>query len=113
MSGDQLDLFRVGHAGPNPPRHRTQGRQTSATAAASLDPGRVATRCERYLSVIVAAGSGGATRDDVAAAVDARGAEDRALARRITDLCQAGLVVDSGRTRPGESGRPQTVWVAA
>lgn len=32
------------------------------------------------------------------------------VARRLTDLRDAGLIVDSGRTRPGASNRQLIVW---
>lgn len=103
---------RIGHAGQNPPRHRNTDPRTSQAAADSLSARGVGARCRRYYEVIVATGPDGATRDDIARLVDAQGAEDRALSRRITDLRQQGLVVDSGRTRRGSSGREQVVWVA-
>jgi hypothetical protein len=90
---------------------RTSDPPTSHAAARQLDPSKVEASCNRYLRVIAAAKERGATRDDVADAVDARGAEDRALSRRLTDLHQAGLIEASGRTRPSHSQREQIVWV--
>jgi hypothetical protein len=61
------------------------------------------------LDVLRRAGCRGATRDEIAAALDWRG--DRSvLSRRVTDLTQGGLALDVGRTRPGRSGRQQVVW---
>lgn len=103
---NQLDLF-------GKPRVRATDPDTSRAAAANLDPQTVSARCIRYLSYIQAAGQTGMTRDELALATGVRGAEDRALSRRITDLAHAGRVYDSRRRRPGDSGRDQIVWVAA
>lgn len=102
---DQLAFGDLG------PRSRATDPPTSRQAAEQLDHRTVGARCRRYLLVIRQAGDDGATRDEVARAVGARGAEDRALSRRLTDLAQARLVEDSGRTRLSESARRQVVWV--
>jgi hypothetical protein len=108
---EPVELHRVGYAGPEPPRARSRDRATSAAAAASLDPPRLGLQCRAVLDVLRRAACQGATRDEIAAALDWRG--DRSvLSRRITDLTQAGLVLDVGRTRPGVSGRQLTVWGA-
>lgn len=107
----EVDLHRVGHAGPQPPRARSRDRATSGAAAASLDPARVGAQCQAVLDVLRRAACQGATRDEIADALDWRG--DRSvLSRRVTDLVQGGLALDIGHTRPGHSGRSLTVWGA-
>lgn len=98
------------HFGDLPQRSRPTDPRTAREAGKQLSPVTVNTRCSRYLVVVAEAGRKGATRDEIASAVGAQGAEDRALSRRLTDLRQAGLVKDSGRTRTSESCREQIVW---
>jgi hypothetical protein len=106
-----FDRPRIGHAGQEPPRHRSRDPETSRAAASSLDPGRLRAQCRDVLDVLRRAGCQGATRDEVFDALDWRG--DRSvLSRRITDLVQGGLALDIGRTRTGVSGRQLTVWGA-
>lgn len=119
MTAGQASLFdgpvvppvRTGFAGPNPPTHRNTDPATSTAAAAVATHGRASNR-DRYFALIQASGAHGMTRDEIADAVDARGAEDRALSRRLTDLHQQGRTYDSGRTRTSHSGLQQIVWVA-
>jgi hypothetical protein len=106
-----LERPRIGHAGQDPPRHRSRDRETSVEAAQQLDPERVRTQLAHVLEVLREAGCAGATRDEIAAELDWRG-DKASLSRRITDLCQADLALDIGPTRPGDSGRQLTVWGA-
>ena len=88
------------------PRWRASDPATSRKAAESLDPDTLAREQRRVLRAIVMH-EGRAIRDQIASHLSA----DRScVSRRITDLCAAGLVEDSGTTRPGVSGRQQTEW---
>lgn len=88
------------------PRTRRSDPQTSRDAAASLTPEALGREQGRVLRAI-SMHAGEAIRDQVAMYLSA----DRScVSRRITDLRDLGLVEDSGRTRPGPSGRQQTVW---
>lgn len=49
-----------------------------------------------------------ATRSTIATDLACEGGE---VSRRITDLVEMGLVVDSGRRLPGRRNRPCTVWI--
>lgn len=103
-------LHRVGCCGPRPPRARNTDPRTSAAAERSLSPGRQAQQTARVIDALDALVCEGATRDELARLLAWTG--DRSvLSRRITDVVQAGQAVDSGRTRPGASGRQQVVWV--
>jgi hypothetical protein len=76
-----------------------------------LDPVRLGGQLADVLDVLRRAGCSGATRDEIYSELAWRG--DRSvLSRRFTDLVQAGLALDIGRTRPGASGRQQVVWGA-
>lgn len=82
-------------------------RQTSIDAASSMAGAHLASDQRRVLAALVANGGGG-TVDDVARWVTDR--ERNCIARRITDLVKAGLVVDSGQVVTGSRGRGVTVW---
>ena len=53
--------------------------------------------------------SDGLTIDEL---VDITGIDKVTLSPRLRPLCKKGLAFESGATRPGKSGRQQTVWVA-
>lgn len=107
----KVPMTRAGHAGPNPPRYRNGGAETSRLAAESLSEDTIGRRCAEVLRVIVAAGDNGANCDEVCVALDQL--ENKpSISRRITDLAEAGRVRLNG-TRPGRAGRSQQVWVAA
>jgi hypothetical protein len=102
-------LPRIGHHGHNPPQHRNTDPDTSVQAARSLDPVVVGRQVARAVEAIAQRRCYGATTAELLAAL---GGDRGNLARRITDARQMGLVVDSGRRRPGPSGRMGAVWVA-
>lgn len=82
-------------------------RQTSIDAAASMSGDHLAFDQRRVLDALIANGGTGSV-DDVARRVTDR--ERNCIARRITDLVKAGLVVDSGQVVVGSRGRGVTVW---
>lgn len=99
----------VGFAGPSA---RASDPDTSVLAADADEPTR---RFRTGMAVEVlhdigAAGERGCTVDEVC---ELHPTWDRGvLARRVTDLRQAGLVVDSGRRRPTRRQCPAIVWRA-
>lgn len=94
---------------------RTSDPATSH-AAASLDHTSMRLQVLEQLRLLVDAGCDGATTYELQRGLRDRGIdkEQGSIARRVTDLRDAGLVVDTGRTRPGAYERvEQTVWTVA
>ena len=81
---------------------------TSKAAAAGIEP-KAGTLRALVLNWLRARGSYGATDEEIAYQYDLN--PSTARPRRV-ELVQAGLVRDSGQTRPTRSGRQATVWVA-
>lgn len=102
---EQSDLFA---AVPTLGTARKADRQTSRDAARSVLPGPDQQRCLDALR----ANGGQGTIDDVCAWFESKGVRrDRgALSRRLTDLLDAQLIGDTGRTERGSRGRDVTVW---
>lgn len=92
--------------GPSPLRDEGQARtgdpETSHLAAASVDPAGLQLALMRALA---AAGEG--NRDELAARA---GITQAQAWRRLSELHDAGLIQPTGLTRPGVSGRQQTVY---
>jgi hypothetical protein len=106
-----LDLFgdpigRTGRAGLDPPRVRNTDPDTSTEAAKSLAEQSVGARCQELFALIEH--HGGLTTHQLVALT---GYDRGNTARRITDLTQAGWIVDSGQRRRGPTGRRSIVWV--
>lgn len=88
---------------------RATDPDTSVDAAASMTLSVRNVECQRAFDVIAGAGEYGATVPEIIAQTH----NDRGnTSRRVTDLCRAGRIVDSGRRRLGTSGRSCIVWVA-
>lgn len=68
--------------------------------------------CHQVLEVVKAFGPGGITAYGVSMALAARGIhrQQNCVARRLSDLRDAGFIEDSGERRPGSSNRLLTVW---
>lgn len=81
---------------------------TSRAAAESIRPTAQTLRNAVLLS-IAARGDYGATDEELQVALSMNPSTQRP--RRV-ELCDAGKVADSGRTRRTRSGRAATVWVA-
>lgn len=79
---------------------------TSARAVESLDVGRLE---QLIAEAIHAAGPAGMTADELMAVYPKLSYSS--VTARPAALKEKGLVFDSGRTRPGRSGRQQTVLV--
>ena len=100
----QLHLF---DRSPEPPAQRHSA--TSKAAAENIKPARPTLRA-RVLELIRASGSAGLTDDQIQSLTGMNPSTQRP--RRI-ELQEAGLIRDSGKTRPTRSKRQATVWVAA
>lgn len=93
------DQLRVRHVDP----------VTSASAAESIRPA-LGAECARVLEAIRERGT--ATQWEIRQHLASQGVErdGNCIARRCTDLRDAGLIAETGECRPGRSGRQQTVW---
>lgn len=90
---------------PNKPGHR--GIDTSIAAAEAFAPHLA--YCQHVVhQVVEEAGAYGAIGDEIA---EKLGWDRYAVRPRTSELKKKGLIVDSGRRRPGRSGRLTTVWV--
>jgi hypothetical protein len=90
-------------------RVRRVDPHTSAAAAESIRP-VLGAECARVLESIRDLGT--ATQWEIRQYLASRGVErdGNCIARRCTDLRDAGLIAETGATRPGRTGRAQTVW---
>ena len=115
----QSSLFGENTArGPGP--HRSGGprasipyrpsvkSKTSLAAAASISPDEAISKREKVFKCIDDSGELGRTDEEISLAT---GIVKDTVRPRRGDLEKLGRVVDSGRTRPGISGRQFTVWV--
>lgn len=87
--------------------HRKRGRDAQRNAAAATTP-RTGTARHAALELIVNAGPAGMTADAVAAALEARYPLNT-VARRVTDLLQAGLITEATCEQAEGSDRPYVV----
>lgn len=92
---------------------RADDPDTSRAAADSIRP-VLGLECQRVLDVVKLDSWGGATAWEVVRNLALHGIErdQNVVARRLSDLRDAGLVVDSGLRRPGRSSRLLIVWKA-
>ena len=100
----QLDLF----ADPRPPLPAANWTKTSRAAAHAIREGAQLQR-QRVLAFIVDEGDRGATNDELVAQL---GVLLQSTCGRANELWKAGLIRDSGRTRPTRTGHAGKVWVA-
>lgn len=89
--------------------YRNDAPETSRLAAEAAAPTARRVR-SNVLAAIRAAGELGATNDDVHRAT---GYPPQSVTPRCKELRKAGLVIDSGRKRHTQWGKPAIVWVAA
>lgn len=102
------DQHRYGDAGPLfAPR---QAHSATSTRAAEKIESRSAVLRARVHDWIRDRGTYGSTDEE---AQDGLGMNPSTQRPRRVELCRAGLVVDSGTTRPTRSGRRAVVWVVA
>jgi hypothetical protein len=92
---------------PNAPWAKSGSPQTAFDAAASMKEAAAPIR-ENVFDVVKLAAGYGATGDNVAGHLCLHVTQVRS---RLSELHSAGKIVESGRTRIGESGRQTTVWV--
>ena len=93
---------------PKPPAHHNAPAGTSDVAADRIAPHAPNLRSQ-ILAFIRSRGPAGATDDEGERALDIR---CQTYTPRRGELRELGLVIDSGRRRPTETGRPAAVWVA-
>lgn len=87
--------------------HRVDDPDTSKAAAHSISPVSADAIMGILLSALKIHGS--RTQAELAAWL---GLRDAQVWKRLSDLKNRGLIVPSGLTRPGPSGRQQIVWRA-
>lgn len=105
---DGLPLFSGSPATPEPPRPAAvMDRPTSVAAAESVRSSAAQLR-ERVLEHIRAAGSAGATCDEVEAALQLR---HQTASARVNELMKAGQIYEGGK-RATRSGRQAIAWRA-
>jgi len=95
---DQIDWLSGQHA-------RRENLETSKAAARSVKMQALAL-IDRILEIIK---KQPATQDELAYVL---GLQNAQVNKRTADLKNAGVIESSGETRPGKSGRQQTVWRA-
>jgi predicted ArsR family transcriptional regulator len=83
---------------------RKRGHATSVAAAQSMEK-TAGSLCVRIFKCIRDHGS--ATHSEIAARL---GMTPEQIHKRLSDLEEDDLIIASGITRPGPSGREQTVW---
>lgn len=99
-----------------PHTHSRPSDPATSQAAAELDHTSLRLQVLEQLRLLVDAGGDGATTYELQCGLRDRGIDKErgSIARRLTDLRDAGLVIDTGRTRPGAYERvEQTVWTVA
>lgn len=100
-------------------RVRRTDPDTSKAAAGSLDPLQLSEQRRKVLWAIAVmehyghSGKPGATTAEIVMRLSYTGhaPQQSVVARRCTDLRDAGYIVDSGERRPGTSNTPLIVWV--
>jgi predicted ArsR family transcriptional regulator len=85
--------------------HRADNLDTSVAAAHAMNPVNAAAIMGMILGALRARGP--ATQAELAATL---GLRDAQVWKRISDLKNKSHIEPSGITRPGPSGREQTVW---
>lgn len=86
-----------------------KGSATSEAAAEAIKP-KAGSQRARVYAFILGRGEYGATDEEIQAAL---GISESSVRPRRGELREAGLIHDSGRTRPTRSGGQATVWVAS
>jgi hypothetical protein len=116
MSGTeafQFGLFvkpsRPVSASPVPEPKFVHGSETSRQAAVAIRPA-AGTQRGRVLAYVESCGLVGATDEEIA---DGLYMNPSSVRPRRGELLEAGLIRDSGKTRPTKAGLQATVWTAA
>lgn len=85
--------------------------ETSRQAAAAAARGSKSPLAVAILGELRERGHDGATDDELVSVFETE--HPGSVSKRRADLCAAGLVVDSGRTRATRRGRQAVVWCAS
>lgn len=96
------------------PRVRDTDPDTSQAAADSMTGAALTAQASTVLATLADLDRRrgvGATAYELHVELDGR-YQQSVIARRLTDLRDAGLVVDTGRRRPGSSNRQLIVWTS-
>jgi predicted transcriptional regulator len=88
------------------PGYRTTDPKTSRDAAASMKKAATA-QCAKVLVVLRLHGELGAEQIG-----DHLGMDGYAVRKRLAELCTAGVITPTGKTRKTRSGRSERVWEA-
>jgi hypothetical protein len=91
------------------PAHQRHS-ETSTAAAGAIEP-KAATLRRLVLEALRLRGQQGATDDELQEVLGSVGMSGNTQRPRRVELVRAGLVRDSGTTRPTRSGRRAVVWV--
>ena len=103
----QLDLFAAAMPVVDRGQHRLDARETSVAAAKSIDRQCTGTQHLRLLDVLDTVQVTGYTDEEMQLWAEVTASSQRP---RRGELVAAGLVADTGRTRPTRSGRAAVVW---
>ena len=102
---------------PNdPPSYRDgEGAGVRAHSEASKDGARAANpqrknKCDRYFLLVEARSAAGITADEIAGET---GDDEYLIRPRLTDLKNAGRIVETGERRMGNRNVRNTVWIAS
>lgn len=106
--GDEFALVsRSAVSAPRTPGARNTDPGTSKAAALDAMP-RTGTQREKLLDAIVRSGEKGLTFEEAGAATGVPSPW-----KRLSELHEGRWIEDSGKTRKGNTGSEQTVWVAS
>lgn len=86
--------------------HRRESGDTSVAAAHAVDSARLE---EMVLQLVRSFGPEGCTQDDVLQTPDVEGMPYSSVTARFAALIRKGFIEDTGKRRPGRSGRSQRV----
>lgn len=88
----------------------TRKQSTRSMAAARIGPEVRSLQQKKVLKFVLAQGDRGATDQEIELALQVSG---NTVRPRRSELCQSGLVVDSGKRRQTKSGRLAVVWIGS
>lgn len=112
MSEKQNTLFDLGSPDLTPryPAAPAQRHSETSQAAAEAISDHLNSLEAKVLAYFRGKGEAGATDEDAQDEIPMGGSTERPRRIRLVEL---GLLRDSGRTKPGRSGRKLTIWVLA
>lgn len=101
-----MDLFAYRETYPNAPGFKA--RKTASDAAAAIKP--LSQTLRTMVLDTIRASDAGLTADEVARRL---GSSILSVRPRVAELAAQNRIVDSGATRPNDSGRAAIVWRVA